>query len=115
MSLRRRLDRRDRDVDAVGLASVPLGEDREVIAAAASDVEQGVLAGEGEQSHDHVHERGHDSTREEAPSRREHLGRVSKPTRLPVLGLQEVDVAAPCDVKGVAVPADHAALDLRQR
>jgi hypothetical protein len=42
--LRRRLDRRDRDVDAVGLASEPLREGRKLVAVPASDVEQAILA-----------------------------------------------------------------------
>jgi len=115
VSLRRRLDRRGRDVDAVGLASEPLADDREVIAIPASNVEHGVLTGEGQQSPYDLHERGHDSTGEQAPSRRAHLGGVSGPTRLPILGLQEVDVAAARDVEGVALPADYAALDPRKR
>ena len=84
------VDGRHRDVDAVPLAAEARGQGGEVVALAAADVEHGLRRGEGQQTGHGVHQRRLESSRLEPLPRREDRGGVTRPGRLPLLGLNRL-------------------------
>ena len=111
---RRGVDRRHRDVDAV-----PSQRNRAARAArwwpAPQPTSSTASAGAGTQTGHGVHERRLEAPRLEPPPRPEDGHRVTRPGRLPILGLQEVDVAAAGDVERVPARAGAAPLAARER
>gem|GEM_PF-641251 len=106
IALRRRVDRRDGDVDAVPLLRI---ERAEVIALAAAGIENRTV----ERLHeidDGVEQRPRESAIEKPPPRRDRLRRIARHPRAPILRLQQIEVTAARDVEGMSALADRAAL-----
>jgi hypothetical protein len=110
-----RLDRGNRDVDAVALAPEARRERAQVVALAAADLEQRIRRDDRQQVADRAGELRLEAAGQEAPPRRDGGGGISRSGRAAVLGLQQVDVAAPGDVEGMRARARQASPLPRER
>ncbi len=105
MQPRRDVDRGHRDVEAVSFAREPRGDGREVMSLPAADVEQRVARAQGEHPRDGLGDRGLDPSLDQSPTRLQRGHGVPRPRGSTVLGLQEIDVAAPGHVERVPARA----------
>ena len=108
MPASRGVDGGDGDVDAVRRASEALGDDGEVVALPAADVEHGASR-DRRQEVDQVTDEPRLDAGEDSSPRRQDFRRVARPLRPPLMGLQQIDVTAARDVERMSAGAGQAA------
>ena len=101
------VDRGDRDIDPMGVASGLALQQAEVETVAASGVENNVAGSCGQRFGDGAIQRRGDATVMQAAAGGDGIHGIAWMFRAPLLWLQQIDVPAACDVEGMAARTRH--------